>query len=61
MKQSSIKSQFACTYKNDLSEMSGQHSHGIPTCKRPVLPKQHLKTGKCTGKLWQDWVSKCDG
>ncbi|XP_032914642.1 PCNA-interacting partner isoform X3 [Catharus ustulatus] len=47
MKQSSIKSQFACTYKNDLSEMSGQHSHGIPTCKRPVLPKQHLKTGKC--------------
>ncbi|NXQ41379.1 PARI protein, partial [Catharus fuscescens] len=48
MKQSSIKSQFACTYKNDLSEMSGQHSHGIPTCKRPVLSKQHLKTGKCT-------------
>ncbi|KAM7056182.1 PCNA-interacting partner isoform 1-T1 [Acridotheres tristis] len=48
MKQSSIKSQFACTYKNDLSEMSGQHSHGIPTCKHPVVPKQHLKAGKCT-------------
>ncbi|XP_014732507.1 PREDICTED: PCNA-interacting partner isoform X2 [Sturnus vulgaris] len=49
MKQSSIKSQFACTYKNDLSEMRGQHSHGIPTCKHPVVPKQHLKAGKCTG------------
>ncbi|XP_005040113.1 PREDICTED: PCNA-interacting partner isoform X2 [Ficedula albicollis] len=49
MKQSSIKSQFACTYKNDLSEMSGRHSHGIPTCKRPVVPKQHLKAGNCTG------------
>ncbi|NXC80167.1 PARI protein, partial [Cercotrichas coryphoeus] len=48
MKQSSIKSQFACTYKNDLSEMSGQRSHGIPTCKHPVVPKQHLKAGKCT-------------
>ncbi|NXH06801.1 PARI protein, partial [Loxia leucoptera] len=47
MKQSSIKSQFACTYKNDLSQMSGQHSHGIPTCKHPVL-KQHLKAGKPT-------------
>ncbi|NXB56336.1 PARI protein, partial [Struthidea cinerea] len=47
MKQSSIKSQFACTYKNDLSEMSGQHSHAIPTCKQPV-PKQHSKDGKCT-------------
>ncbi|NXJ20108.1 PARI protein, partial [Dicrurus megarhynchus] len=47
MKQSSIKSQFACTYKNDLSEMSGQHSHAIPTCKHPV-PKQHSKDGKCT-------------
>ncbi|XP_056338085.1 PCNA-interacting partner isoform X2 [Oenanthe melanoleuca] len=49
MKQSSIKSQFACTYKNDLREVSGQHSHGIPTCKRPVVPKQHLEAGKCTG------------
>ncbi|NXO09144.1 PARI protein, partial [Oriolus oriolus] len=47
MKQSSIKSQFACTYKNDLSEMSGQHSHAIPTCKHPV-PKQHSKDGKRT-------------
>ncbi|NXB94017.1 PARI protein, partial [Vidua chalybeata] len=47
MKQSSIKSQFACTYKNDLSEKSGQHSHAIPTCKHPV-PKQHLKAGKST-------------
>ncbi|NXI80851.1 PARI protein, partial [Rhipidura dahli] len=47
MKQSSIKSQFACTYKNDLSEMSGQHSHAIPTSKHPV-PKQHSKGGKCT-------------
>ncbi|NWZ05533.1 PARI protein, partial [Agelaius phoeniceus] len=47
MKQSSIKSQFACTYKNDLSEMNGQHSCAIPTCKHPV-PKQHLKAGKPT-------------
>ncbi|NWV23948.1 PARI protein, partial [Origma solitaria] len=47
MKQSSIKSQFACTYKSDLSERSGQPSHIIPTCKQPV-PKQHLKTGKRT-------------
>ncbi|NWT49900.1 PARI protein, partial [Erythrocercus mccallii] len=45
MKQSSIKSQFACTYKNDLSEMSGQHSHAIPACKHP---KQHLKAAKHT-------------
>ncbi|NWU14032.1 PARI protein, partial [Cephalopterus ornatus] len=44
MKQSSIKSQFACTYKNDLSEMSRQHSLEIPTCKHPA-PKQHLKAG----------------
>ncbi|NWI35753.1 PARI protein, partial [Picathartes gymnocephalus] len=47
MKQSSIKSQFACTYKNDLSEISGQHSHAIPTCKHPV-PKQHFKAAKRT-------------
>ncbi|NWV98630.1 PARI protein, partial [Machaerirhynchus nigripectus] len=47
MKQSSIKSQFACTYKNDLSEKSGQHSHAIPTCKHPVQ-MQHSKDGKCT-------------
>ncbi|NXK34180.1 PARI protein, partial [Piprites chloris] len=44
MKQSSIKSQFACTYKNDLSEMSCQHSLEIPTCKHPA-PKQCLKAG----------------
>ncbi|RLW00285.1 hypothetical protein DV515_00009201 [Chloebia gouldiae] len=47
MNQSSIKSQFACTYKNYLSEKSGHHSHAIPTCKHPV-PKQHLKAGKPT-------------
>ncbi|NXR54068.1 PARI protein, partial [Hippolais icterina] len=47
MKQSSIKSQFACTYKKDLSEMSDQRFHAIPTCQRPV-PKQHLKAGKHT-------------
>ncbi|NWY47629.1 PARI protein, partial [Sylvia atricapilla] len=47
MKQSSIKSQFACTYKNYLSDRSGQHSHAIPTNKRPV-PKQHLKAGEHT-------------
>ncbi|NXG20472.1 PARI protein, partial [Grallaria varia] len=44
MKQSSIKSQFACTYKNDSSERSGQHSLEIPACKNPA-PKQHLKAG----------------
>ncbi|XP_062347239.1 PCNA-interacting partner isoform X1 [Cinclus cinclus] len=48
MKQSSIKSQFACTYKNDVSEKSGQHSNGIPTYKHPVVPKQDLKAGKCS-------------
>ncbi|XP_066040022.1 PCNA-interacting partner isoform X2 [Chamaea fasciata] len=48
MKQSSIKSQFACTYKNDLSEMSGQHSHAIPAYKH-LVPKQHLKAGEHTG------------
>ncbi|XP_075564871.1 PCNA-interacting partner isoform X1 [Pelecanus crispus] len=47
MKQSSIKSQFACTYKNELSEIKGQHflsSSQIPTCIHPA-PKQHLKAG----------------
>ncbi|KAJ7399113.1 PCNA-interacting partner [Pitangus sulphuratus] len=44
MKQSSIKSQFACTYKNDLSEMSRHRSLEIPTCKHPA-PKEHLKAG----------------
>ncbi|XP_032851884.2 PCNA-interacting partner isoform X2 [Tyto alba] len=50
-KQSSIKSQFACTYKNDLSEIKGQHflsSSQIPTCIDPA-PKQHLKAGYLTG------------
>ncbi|NXL62420.1 PARI protein, partial [Chordeiles acutipennis] len=50
MKQSSIKSQFACTYKNDLSEIKGQHfrsSSQIPTCIHPA-PKQHLKAGYLT-------------
>ncbi|XP_035744842.1 PCNA-interacting partner isoform X2 [Egretta garzetta] len=51
MKQSSIKSQFACTYKNELSEIKGQHflsSNRIPTCTRSS-PKQHLKAGYLTG------------
>ncbi|XP_064312416.1 PCNA-interacting partner isoform X1 [Phalacrocorax carbo] len=39
MKQSSIKSQFACTYKNDLSGIKGQH---FLNCIHPA-PKQHLK------------------
>ncbi|NXF38627.1 PARI protein, partial [Nyctibius bracteatus] len=50
MKQSSIKSQFACTYKNELSEIKGQHffsSSEIPTCIHPA-PKQHLKAGYLT-------------
>ncbi|XP_075284413.1 PCNA-interacting partner [Opisthocomus hoazin] len=45
VKQSSIKSQFACTYKNDLSEIKSQHflsSNQIPTCLHPA-PKQCLK------------------
>ncbi|KFP54899.1 PCNA-interacting partner [Cathartes aura] len=50
MKQSSIKSQFACTYKNELSEIKGQHflsSSQIATCIHPA-PKQHLKAGYLT-------------
>ncbi|NXO52921.1 PARI protein, partial [Aramus guarauna] len=50
MRQSSIKSQFACTYKNNLSEMKGQHflsSSQIPTCVPPV-PKHHSKAGYLT-------------
>ncbi|KFO06676.1 PCNA-interacting partner, partial [Balearica regulorum gibbericeps] len=50
MKQSSIKSQFACTYKNDLSEMKGQHflsSSQIATCIHPA-PKHHSKAGHLT-------------
>ncbi|NXG60824.1 PARI protein, partial [Hemiprocne comata] len=49
-KQSSIKSQFACTYKNELSEVKGQHflsSSQIPTCIHPSS-KQHLKAGCLT-------------
>ncbi|XP_008503596.2 PCNA-interacting partner [Calypte anna] len=47
VKQSSIKSQFACTYKNELSEIKDQSFLGssqIPTCRHAVL-KQHLKPG----------------
>ncbi|XP_010194479.2 PCNA-interacting partner [Colius striatus] len=47
MKQSSIKSQFACTYKNELSERKGQNflsSSRIPACMHPA-PKQHLEAG----------------
>ncbi|XP_068256923.1 PCNA-interacting partner [Nyctibius grandis] len=50
MKQSSIKSQFACTYKNELNEIKGQRflsSSEIPTCVRPA-PKQHLEAGYLT-------------
>ncbi|NWS71729.1 PARI protein, partial [Crotophaga sulcirostris] len=46
MKQSSIKSQFACTYKNELSEIKGQcflSSDQMPTCIQPTR-KQHLNT-----------------
>ncbi|XP_062472343.1 PCNA-interacting partner isoform X3 [Pezoporus occidentalis] len=51
MKQSSIKSQFASTYKNEFSEINGQHflsSSQIPTCTNPA-PKQQLKAGYVTG------------
>ncbi|KFO95442.1 PCNA-interacting partner [Calypte anna] len=47
VKQSSIKSQFACTYKNELSEIKDQSFLGssqIPTCRHAAL-KQHLKPG----------------
>ncbi|KFM13663.1 PCNA-interacting partner [Aptenodytes forsteri] len=50
VKRSSIKSQFACTYKNDLNEIKGQlfrSSSQISTCVHPV-PKQHLKAGYLT-------------
>ncbi|XP_010140972.1 PREDICTED: PCNA-interacting partner [Buceros rhinoceros silvestris] len=45
MKQPSIKSQFSCTYKNELSELKDRHflsSKQIPACTDPT-PKQHLK------------------
>ncbi|XP_035415475.1 PCNA-interacting partner isoform X4 [Cygnus atratus] len=47
MKQSSIKSQFACTYKNELSEIEGHgffSSSQMSTCEHPA-PKQHLQEG----------------
>ncbi|KFW73452.1 PCNA-interacting partner [Pygoscelis adeliae] len=50
VKRSSIKSQFACTYKNDLNEIKGQLFHSssqISTCIHPA-PKQHLKAGYLT-------------
>ncbi|XP_057276515.1 PCNA-interacting partner isoform X4 [Pezoporus wallicus] len=50
MKQSSIKSQFASTYKNEFSEINGQHFLSIsqiPTCTNPA-PKQQLKAGYVT-------------
>lgn len=53
MKQSSIKSQFASTYKNEFTEINGRHflsSSQIPTCTNPA-PKQQLKAGYVTGKL----------
>ncbi|XP_065599200.1 PCNA-interacting partner isoform X3 [Cyrtonyx montezumae] len=48
MKQSSIKSQFACTYKNELSKIEGEHflsNSQMPACICPA-PKQQLQ-GKC--------------
>ncbi|XP_009558807.2 LOW QUALITY PROTEIN: PCNA-interacting partner [Cuculus canorus] len=50
MKQSSIKSQFACTYKNELSEIKGRlflSSDQMPTCIHPT-PKQHLNAACLT-------------
>ncbi|KAM6137835.1 PCNA-interacting partner [Pterocles gutturalis] len=50
MKPSSIKSQFACTYKNQFSEIQGWYFLGsshIPSCIHPA-PKQHLKVGYLT-------------
>nr|XP_038035955.1 PCNA-interacting partner [Anas platyrhynchos] len=47
MKQSSIKSQFACTYKNESSEKKGHSffsSSRMSTCEHPA-PKQHLQEG----------------
>ncbi|XP_065536432.1 PCNA-interacting partner isoform X3 [Lathamus discolor] len=50
MKQSSIKSQFASTYKNEFSEINGRHflsSRQIPTCTN-TPPKQQLQAGYVT-------------
>ncbi|XP_032063277.1 PCNA-interacting partner isoform X3 [Aythya fuligula] len=47
MKQSSIKSQFACTYKNESSEIKGHgffNSSRMSTYEHPA-PKQHLQEG----------------
>ncbi|XP_015723009.1 PCNA-interacting partner isoform X1 [Coturnix japonica] len=47
MKQSSIKSQFACTYKNEPSKIRGQQflsSSRMPACIHPAA-KQRLKEG----------------
>ncbi|XP_031445600.1 PCNA-interacting partner isoform X2 [Phasianus colchicus] len=47
MEQSSIKSQFACTYKNELSKIRDQHflsSSKMPACIHPA-PKQCLQEG----------------
>lgn len=50
MKQPSIKSQFSCTYKNELSELKGQHFLSSKQIPDPA-PKQHLKAQYLTGKL----------
>ncbi|XP_051500093.1 PCNA-interacting partner [Apus apus] len=50
VKQPSIKSQFACTYKNELSEIKGQHflsSSQIATSIHPAS-EQHVQAGCLT-------------
>ncbi|KFQ15765.1 PCNA-interacting partner [Leptosomus discolor] len=50
IRQSSIKSQFACTYKNELREIKGQQlfsSSQIPTCMHSA-PEQHSEAGDLT-------------
>ncbi|NXI74484.1 PARI protein, partial [Anseranas semipalmata] len=56
MKQSSIKSQFACTYKNELSEIKGHHffsSSQMSTCMHPA-PKQSLQA-----KYFTEGMNSC--
>ncbi|XP_021243144.1 PCNA-interacting partner isoform X3 [Numida meleagris] len=56
MKQSSIKSQFACTYKNELSKIKGQHflsGSQMPACITPA-PKQCLQ-----GKYFTEGMNSC--
>ncbi|XP_048816476.1 PCNA-interacting partner isoform X4 [Lagopus muta] len=56
MEQSSIKSQFACTYKNELSKIRDQHflsSRQMPACINPA-PKQHLQ-----GKYFTEGMNSC--